>query len=32
MVGDNIAIIHDEVVESVLGNTWEEIEIEIDEM
>lgn len=32
MVGDYIAIIHDEVVESVLGNTWEEIELEIEEM
>ena len=32
MVGDYIAIIHDEVVEGVLGNTWGEIELEIEEM
>lgn len=29
MVGDYIIIIHDEVVEGVLGDTWEEIELEI---
>lgn len=32
MVGDYIAIIHDEVVEGVLGATWVEIELEIEEM
>ena len=32
MVGDYIAIIHDDVVEGVLGDTWEEVEIEIDEI
>lgn len=32
MVGDYIAIIHNEVVEGVLGDTWEEIELEIEEM
>ena len=32
MVGDYIAIIHDEVVEGVLGNTWVEIELELEEI
>lgn len=32
MVGEYIAIIHDEVVEGVLGNTWVEIELEIEKM
>lgn len=32
MVGDYIAIIHDDVVEGVLGDTWEEVEIEIVEI
>lgn len=32
MVGDYIAIIHDEVVEGVLGNTWVEVELEIEEI
>ncbi len=30
MVGDYIAIIHDDVARGVLGDTWVEVEIEID--
>lgn len=32
MVGEYIAIIYDEVVEGVLGDTWEVVEIEIEEI
>lgn len=32
MVGEYIAIIYDDVVEGVLGDTWVEVELEIEEM